>query len=333
MPLSDIFLRLGLIFTLLLGFNEKSVSQTIGKTLPREQLSTLDSSEFEKNFLVHFNPIEATEYHAQIEKAIEDTIEVDLVVNYLLEAAEKAELNIFDEYWSGDEVKQVTLKGLHDRWINVEQNAFAVLNFGFLGRLKTNQNFYTLLFQCHPTFMEGQYAHIYLANFDRQGKMMGGLKVASATGYVDMQLQQEALIDDQGHISIKTSSIKKGEMFGRAEDYIEESQLTYKMSPDGAIEMDRQRHSGYSGRYLSQDSEEIILIEAFFDEIYVTFQKDAHSFGEQNYQVNEFNQKKREMNVLSSDNQEAFKLSYNADKTLLTYTDAEGSKRVFYRSN
>ena len=271
-------------------------------------------------------------YQTDEEYAIQDTIPAEQVIQHILEASQNVAPDVFKDLWENQEMREITIKGLRDRYINVEENSFAVINFGMVNKLNISEKFQTVIFKYIPTFMEGIYSYTYLANYDTKGNLIDIVKIGGMAGYVDMQNKWSATVSKNGKIEVKGKSVKNGQMFGTNEDFIETAELTYQLDKEGNINLTKQKFSSFSGSFIRETHEEIIHIEEFFDEINIIYQPSPDNFSEQPLKVINFNKKKNQIITQFPDSLEQVVITYNANHTRFICKNESGDTWEYTRS-
>lgn len=235
---------------------------------------TLGTSAFEQLFVANFKPSDFP-YKADSEyEEIKDTIPADKVIKYVLEAAEKANSDAFVEFWGDEESKAMTRKGLADRFINVDESAFAVLNFEYLARLPLHDEVYTLVLRCVPTFMEGGYSYTYLVNYSKKGDFIDAVKIGGNAGYVDIQTEWKGKVAKEGWLEVEKAQVKMAEVTKPDDDFEETSYWKYQIEPEGKLDLIAQKHSSVSGKYKQKDGSKVLNLDEYLNEVLVFYQTD-----------------------------------------------------------
>ena len=218
------------------------------------------TTDFERNFLAKF-PLGNMPLELGTVVKITDTIPATLVITHILEAAENNKIKTFSDYWGDVRINSTTKKGLEDRFLDMKNSVFMVLNFGYGQRLDLDSSYYSVLFQVIPSFLEGGYAYTYLANYSKKGEMLDAVRISANAGYVDMQLLASARIDKDGKITLESKNIKRGGLQDGSADFTEIASLAYKVDKDGKITIEQEKYSGFSGNFEGKETPETLKIE------------------------------------------------------------------------
>jgi len=288
---------------------------------------------FEKEFASLFE-VKEMPYTTDTSYALQDTIPAEIVIKYILEAAESAEIDIFKDVWGDEETQEMTRQGLKDRYIDVSKNAFAVINFGLDARLSLNDNYYSFIFHYIPTFMDGRYRFSFLANYGKDGKLIDILSIGELTQFVDMENFQMAEIDKEGNIQINTKLIRYGQMYDYPEDYEESGEQTFILNESGKFILKQENYSSFSGKFLAKTSSDAtaprFLIEQMFDDTQVRYQPSA-DVAPQNWEVVKINANKNELVTRKPGTTQDYILSYDEAKATFVCKNSKGEKTSFAR--
>ena len=298
-------------------------------------LPTFDSpirikSDFERDFLAKFKqkelPLGITN-----EITIQDTIPATDVIQHILVTAGKEKMSALQDFYGENEA--ITRKGLEDRFLNQEKSIFMVLNFGYGQRFNINPDFYTLTFHVIPTQMEGSYAYSYLANFDKAGKMLDVVQIASNAGYVDMQQHKITEITAKGRIKIESKNIKRGGFDDGSKDFTEFAYTTYSITEAGKLLVEEERYTGLSGNFVGKESSEIFKIEQYAAHIQVVYQAAPDAFSQEELEVVQFNKDTRTIIAKHREKDLQFVLTYDQDMKQITCKASTGKTINFSRKS
>lgn len=279
------------------------------------ELPTFDApihikNDFENGFLTKFKqkelPLKITN-----DITIQDTIPAKDVMQYILATADKEKMTALQDFYGENEA--ITRKGLEDRFLNQDKNIFMVLNFGYGQRYEINPNFYTLTFHIIPTFMEGSNAYTYLANFDKTGKMLDAIQIASNAGYVDMQQHKITEITAKGRIKVESKNIKRGGFEDGSKDFTEFAYAIYKLTEAGKLLVEEERYTGLSGNFAGKESAETFKIEQYAAHIQVVYQAAPDAFLQEELEVVQFNKDTRTIIAKHREKDLQFVLTYDQD--------------------
>lgn len=320
----SIFIVILLVFTIRLTFAQSS----------QENQNVIHNTKLQQtafDFLASFSDT-ALPYQTDEDYSLHDTIPADMVIVHILEASQQVAPEVFKDLWENEEMREITIKGLRDRYINIEDNSFAVVNFGVVNKLKISENYQTIIFKYIPTFMEGIYSYTYLANYSDKGELIDVVKIGGMAGYVDMQNKWSATVSKNGKIEVKGKSVKKGQMFGQHEDFIETAELSYQLDKDGKINLTKQKYSSFSGSFIRETKEEILHIEEFFEEINIIYQPSPDNFSEQPLEIIKIDKKKNQIITQFPDSPEQVVITYNANRTSFICKNESGDTWEYTRS-
>jgi|GEM_PF-2791452 len=271
------------------------------------------TADFEKDFIGKFATTELP-IKTSTKFALGDTMSAQNVIQYILEPAHKAKITTFVDFWGeNDELKEITRKGLEDRFLNLDKSIFMVLNAGYGQRLNLNPDFYTVTFQIIPTYMEGGYAYMFLVNYDRAGKMLDAVQISANAGYVDMQLYKMAEITSEGLIKIESKNIKRGGMEEGSADFTELAYTHHKILKNGKLSIEFERYTGFSGNFAGKEGTEIFKIEQYPTDLQVMYQPAADMMPEVRLEVVQFNKDTRTIIAKHPEKDLQFVLTYDQD--------------------
>lgn len=292
--------------------------------------SFVENTTFEKEFVAYFK-VASLPYSAQSKMDMQDTIPAKLVIKDIFEPAESANLHSFDDFWGNDEMKSITTKGLEDRYINVDKNAFAVLNFGYINRLQLNESFYSLIFQAVPTYMEGGYSFTYLANYTPSGELIDVLQIAGNAGFVDLISAWKGEISESGEIKIENKTIKKGGMEDGSDDFSEFAYLVYQIAKNGKFELVNEKYTGISGNFIHADTKEMFKIDQSNAEMRISYKTKIDAEMEEELKIIKFDKEKNSIIAQTEDQQKKFTLTFNDTKTGFVCQKNDSKKESFVR--
>ncbi|MDX2303745.1 MAG: hypothetical protein NW226_13150 [Microscillaceae bacterium] len=298
---------------------------------PLEKIESDDSSQNVLDFIQTFQLAELP-FQTDEKYEIQDTIPANIVIKHILDASQESSPENFKELWENEEIKEITRKGLEDRYINVENNAFAVLNFGFVNKLEISQNYHTVIFKYIPTFMEGYYSYTYLANYNLEGKLIDVVRIGGLAAYVDMQNKWTATVHKNGKIEVQGQAVKKGEMFGQSEDFIENFEQNFQSDDQGNIELIKEKYSSFSGSFKAKNKGEVLRIEEFFDQVNILYQESADISSEQSLDIIEIDKDKNKIIAQFPNSPEQIIITYNADRTAFTCKNESGKTLEYIRT-
>ncbi len=313
------------------GSKQKKIGENeLAQTMLPKDYEPKDTTSFESQFVLHFRsadlPLEISSQYQ-----IEDTIPVDVVLDNILEAAALADLNAFEDLWGNPEIQEITRKGLQDRYIDVEKNAFAVINFGYLYTLPLSEDFHSLVFKYIPMFMEGSYVYTYLANYTPEGKLIDVVRIGGTAGYVDMEQEWKSTIQENGEIEVKTQVIKKGDMYGEDRDFVEKALVKYQMSQSGKFEIINQNFSSFSGSFQAKNSGEVFRIEEYFGDVNILYQPDPESVNEKELEVLEIDRQQNKITTRLPNSDQKMVLSYDSTRSHFVCNQSQGKAKEFVR--
>ncbi len=289
--------------------------------------------DFEKEFVANFK-VAALPYGTDTSYALQDTIPADIAIKYILEAAEKAQINAFKDVWGDTETQEMTRKGLKDRYISVENSAFAVINFGQGARLQLSQNYHSFVFHYIPTFMDGRYKYSFLANYTAEGKLIDVLPISELAQFVDMENIQTAHINKEGGIEVHTQLIRYGQMYDHPEDYEETGTQTFVIDQEGKFILQQEQYSSFSGKFLAKTDSELtaprFLIEQLFEDTQVRYQASADS-SPQEWEIIRINKEKNELVARKPGSSQDYTLSYDKAKATFVCKNSKGEKTNYTR--
>lgn len=309
------------------GTAQKEQADTAKISLPDAGLLPLGDSPFERDFVAKFKVLNLP-FLGDAEATIQDTISADLVIQNILEKAEKAGSNTFKDFWGDDKIKEETRKGLKDRFLNLDKNVFMVLNFGYVGRLPLSNAYFSLIFKTVPTFMEGGYAYTYLANFSKEGEFIDAVQIGGVAGYVDIQSNWTSKIDAEGKIVVNAKTVKSGGMEDQTADFTELAYLTYQIDSKGAFILQKEKHTGFSGNFKNIESQEFVYVEEFPGDLRIRYESAEQAQTE--LEVVKFDKPKNLIVAKNPENGKELTLTYDSDKKLLTCA-LNGKKTTFGR--
>ncbi|GAB4395440.1 MAG: hypothetical protein OHK0053_03300 [Microscillaceae bacterium] len=296
---------------------------------PKATLATQPDPEFAEKFLAHFKKAELP-FSLDTSYTLADTIPADLVIRYVLEAAEAAQLDYFKDYWGDEESRQMTRQGLNDRFIDVSKNAFAVLNFGFGPRLWLHPDYISLVVHFIPTFMEGRYRYTVLLNYRPNGQLVDVLPIGQISDYVDMSEWVSAQIKAPDEIVVNTQLIHYGAMYNQASDYTEEARQVFALNTQGTFRLDTEQYSAFSGKFVAEKQDQRFTVAQVFDEIRVHYTPHAEA-PEEELKILKVEADKNLLIAERPGLKTAFTLRYDEQKATFTCQNERGEKVAFRR--
>lgn len=325
---------LSLFFVLFISACSTSSSQK-NKVVVFKEAGVGELSDFEKNFVSNFQS-GSLPYSTQNKIKINDTIASEKVIKYIFEPAERANSTLFRDYWGDDEINQITKKGLEDRFLNVDNNVFSVINFGYVNRIELNDQFYSLIVRCVPTFLEGAYAYDYLIHYSKEGEFIDALKIGVIAAYADMESYRKSQITSSGTIDIQEKTIRRDPAATEKNEFIETS--TKRISPDkkGNFQLINENYSAFSGNFISEKSQQMFLIyehpntvEAYFQDLKSGMEGAAMVV----LNVEAVNKAKNEIKLSNPESNESYVLLYDKNKSSFHLKDTKGAVQSFQRSD
>lgn len=290
-----------------------------------------DTSRVYREFLQHF-PDTNLPVEIRIPEILKDTMPADMVVKYILEAAETAKIPTFLEYWGDAESQALTREGLQNRYINIDNSIFAVINFAYGKRINLHPDFYSVWFLCSPTFLEGSYAYAYLANYNPEGQMLDAMLVAEELTYVDMETQSSTLIDQDTSITVSGQVSKYAELYGGTEDFIERFETRYRLSEAGTFETQKQYFSDLSGNYQSPDTNIVIHLDVYHENLFLSFGNPAIAEPGPEWKVIRFDREGRIILAQPPQSSEAYTLRFDDSHSELICQTPEGLTYTYTRT-
>lgn len=295
----------------------------------KADLSVLQTSPFVQNFVTHFKT-QSLPYSPPNQYTLRDTIPAEVVVENILEAAEEVESPVFDVLWGDKHVKELTRKGLKDRFIDISRNRFAVVNFGYLKKLNLNDNYYSLVFHYIPSYMEGQYMYTYLANYTKKGEFIDAVHIGGLEMYVDMETEWNSEITQEG-IEVTSKTVKRGEIHGTSEDFIETAALNYEVQEDGQVLLIKADYSGFSGKFKDIKSKEVVLVDEFPNEVIISYRNSKEYGTEKQLEVVNVDKKKNWIIAKYPGSNESCVLKYDKNKAAFSCKGFHGKSQIFKR--
>lgn len=310
--------------------NDSQEEKLTRSMLPKDGLSSGDSSSFEQEFVSQFRA-GSLPYETSLSYTIDDTIPAEFVIQNIFEAAKTSEVSLFNIFWGDEETQKITRQGLENRYINVDKNAFNALNFGFLHRVNLHSNYYSLIFQCIPSFMEGSYKYTYLANYTNDGKLIDALQIGGLAGYVDIQQKWQGSINEAREVKVENTTISDAEAFNKEKDFVEKSTLVYQILENGKFEMKDQQYSSFSGDFQSVEGKEFFKIEEFFDEIIISYSQNPETEATEALEIINIDQKNKQITAQLPHSTKHVILQFDKHKTNLVRKDEQGETQKYRR--
>ncbi len=290
-----------------------------------------DTNKVFREFVQNF-PDTSLPTEIRIPEILKDTMPADIVVEFILEAAKKAQIPTFLEYWGDAESQALTREGLANRFINVDESVFAVLNFSYGKRLQLHPDFYSVWFLCMPTFLEGTYAYAYLANYNRQGQMLDAMLVAEELAYVDMETQSSTRIDKELNIEMSGKVSKYAELYGGSQDFVETFQTRYQLSEKGTFETQNQYYSDLSGSYQSPDTNIVLHLDVYHENLFLSFGNPSQFEPGPEWKVIQFDRKGRTILAHPPQSEEAYTLRFDKSHSQLVCQTPDGLTYTYTRT-
>ncbi len=289
--------------------------------------------EFDKNFIALFKNA-TLPYESDTSYALKDTIPAEIAIQYILEAAQTLDPDIFKDIWGDAETQALTRQGLKDRYIDVAHNAFAVINFGASAKLQFNENYHSVVFHYIPTFMDGKYKYTFLANYTKDGKLIDVLKIGELTQFVDMENTQSVSINEDGKIKVNTHLMRFGKMYDQAEDYEESGEQIFDIDKEGKFKLNTEQYSSFSGAFLAKTSSAKtaprFLIEQIFEDLVIRYQANADTAPHE-WEIVKVDNKKNQVVTRKPGTNQEYVLSYDEAKATFTCKNAKGEVASYIR--
>jgi hypothetical protein len=281
----------------------------------------------QNNFFDKFS-IVTLPYRASSYTLWKDTIEVENVVKNIFEKASQKNIPTFQDFWQ-EESKEMTIKALQAKKIDIDNKDFAAMNVGYGVILPYSPHFKSVIVHFKPLFMEGSYDYTFLINYDFDGNMIDATQIAIKAGYVDIQTEAESLIEASGKIKTQ-QKIRKYEKLNVDDipDLVEDAELCFQIDfYTGKISLVSQKYTGFSGSFVNQYEKWRFLhspreLKIIYE---ITLKNETNV---QELQVIRYDREKGEILAKSTETQQEFALKFDANKIFFSYNYQGVNKKL-----